>query len=73
MSILRNNIVINIAPSHKSIKRFKAAFPGSVFYGRATLGGKRNSYLIAAFQYTTRKNEIKNLKASKARSQPFMD
>jgi hypothetical protein len=46
--------------------------PGSTFYGSATLGSKRKSYLITIDVFEQHKDKLKKLGATKARIQPFL-
>jgi hypothetical protein len=64
-------VVINTPPSNKAVDRFKAKFPNAAFYGSATLGSKRKSFLLTPQEYESEKEVLKNLKVSKARHQPF--
>jgi len=69
---MKQYIVINTPPSNRIWKKFKAAFPHAEFYGSSTLGSKRKSYLISADEFDLRKTELKALKVTKARQQPYL-
>lgn len=68
---MNNRIVFNTKPSHRVVDKFKRAFPMAKFYGRATLGGRSNSYLLPEDVYNERKEELKQY-GSKARKQLFL-
>jgi hypothetical protein len=65
-------VVINTPASNKAVDRFKAKFPNAAFYGSATLGSKRKSYLLSVEDFEQEKDVLKDLKVSKARHQPFL-
>lgn len=69
---MKQYIVVNTPASNRMWKKFKAAFPQAGFYGSSTLGSKRKSYLIPADEFDLRKTELKNLKVTKARQQPYL-
>lgn len=65
-------VVINTPASNKAVDRFKSKFPLATFYGSATLGSKRKSYLISLEDFEREKTVLKELKVTKARYQPFL-
>lgn len=66
------SVVLNTPASHRQIKKFKGAFPDASFYGSMTLGSKRKSYFLPVPIYVERLEELKRLKMSTAREQPFV-
>jgi len=72
MQTLSGRIIINTPPSNRAIERIQALLPGATFYGRATLGSKRNSYIIPLEVFEQHKDKLKELGATKARYQPFL-
>jgi hypothetical protein len=46
--------------------------PQATFYGSATLGSKRKSYIIPLEVFEQHKDKLKELRATKARYQPFL-
>ncbi|OQP65431.1 hypothetical protein A3860_17355 [Niastella vici] len=73
METLSGLIVINTPASNRKIERIKALLPEATFYGSATLGSKRKSYLITVDVFEQYKDKLKKLGATKARSQPFLN
>jgi hypothetical protein len=72
METLTGRIVINTPASHRAIERIKALLPQATFYGSATLGSKRKSYIIPLEVFEQYKDKLKALGATKARYQPFL-
>ena len=72
MESLTGRIVINTPASNRAIERIKALLPEATFYGSATLGSKRKSYLITVEVFVQHKQKLKELGATKARYQPFL-
>jgi hypothetical protein len=72
MQTLSGRIIINTPPSNRAIERIKALLPGATFYGRPTLGSKRNSYIIPLEVFEQHKDKLKELGATKARHLPFL-
>jgi hypothetical protein len=72
MQTLSGLVVINTPPSNRKIAHIKALLPDATFYGSATLGSKRKSYLISVDIFEQYKDKLKKLGATKARSQPFL-
>jgi hypothetical protein len=67
-----SKIVINTPASNRAVERIKALLPEATFYGSATLGSKRKSYIIPLEIFEQHKDKLKQLGATKARYQPFL-
>jgi hypothetical protein len=72
MEPLTGRIVINTPASNRAIERIRALLPDATFYGSATLGSNRKSYLITLEVFEQHKQKLKELGATKARYQPFL-
>lgn len=72
METLTGRIIINTPASHRPIERIKALLPQATFYGSATLGSKRKSYILPLEVFEQHKYKLKSLGATKARYQPFL-
>jgi hypothetical protein len=72
METVTGRIIINTPASNRATERIKALLPQATFYGNATLGSKRKSYILPLEVFEQHKDKLKALGATKARYQPFL-